>query len=120
MKHSEIIQLALDTKYARTRAEEIDHTNDRNHYMCHAIQYTLADLYGVGYADVCNESAEVCNTFMPLIRTQNTNCLTNYLERTDKKYGAIVRRYSHVTPSCYAKRVKFWENLIAELKEKGL
>lgn len=119
MKHSEIIQLALDTKYSRTRAEDTGE-QERNHYMCHAITYTLAELYGVGYADVRNEAAEVCEHFMPLIRTQATHCLSNYLTRTDKKYGAITKRYSHLTPSCYAKRVQFWENLIAELKEKGL
>lgn len=118
MKHSEIIQLALDTKYGRTRAEDLEY--DRHHYMCHAIQYTLAGLYGVEYSEVSNEAAEVCETFMPLIRTKATNCLTNYLARTDKKYSAIVKRYSHITPSCYAKRVQFWNELIADLKEKGL
>lgn len=114
MKASEVIQAALDNHYRQDKANE----DDKETFMCHAIARFIEKRDCVTYDIAVELSHEYTRFFMPLIETQNTNCLHNYLKRTSRRY----KQYStnDYTSFCIKMRANFWCDLIAELKEKGL
>lgn len=114
MKASEVIQAAFDNHYRQDTANE----DNKEMFMCHAIARFIEKRDHVTYGVALDLSHEYTRFFMPLIETQNTNCLHNYLRRTSRRY----KQYSKndYTPFCIKMRANFWLDLIADLKEKGL
>ena len=115
MKASEVIQAALDNHYRTERYSQLKHE-----FMCHAIEEYIQTKRGIDIFKAMNEVGEVTRYFMPLFEEYNTGVLTNYLKYTNKRYAYYVVRFGQFTPFCVKVRVKFWRDLIADLKEKGL
>lgn len=110
MKPSEILQNALDNFYGMPETK----INGRwaEEYMCHAIALVDCSL---------QEQRNCKATFMPILESEDTQCLTVYLKdiNYEGKYHGLVCRYGHDTPSTYKLRVKWWNDHIAKLKEQG-
>jgi alkyl sulfatase BDS1-like metallo-beta-lactamase superfamily hydrolase len=103
MKASELLTLALETKY------------DRYNYMCHCIS-EVAD--SLRYCD--NARLFLINKIETLLNQEDTTVLCSYLKFTNTKYRGYYTRWSHESKACYNMRVAFWRDMIAELKEQGL
>lgn len=115
MKASEVIQAALDNHYRTDRSDFAKHD-----FMCHAIEEYLNKKCGLEVFRAYEEAGKAKQHFMPLIKSKDTSVLTTYLKYTDKRYAYYVTRFGEFTPFCVKMRVKFWNELIAELKENNL
>lgn len=103
MKASELLTLALETKY------------DKYNYMCHCIAEVSELHNGSNEARIF-----LVNKIDTLLDQQDTLVLCNYLKYTNDKYRGYYTRWSHESKACYNMRVAFWRDMIAELKEQGL
>lgn len=103
MKASELLTLALETKY------------NRYVYMCHCINDLSSVTKGSDMAQLF-----LINKIEKLLDQENTTVLCNYLKFTNTKYRGYYTRWSHESKACYNMRVAFWRDMIAELKEQGL
>ena len=114
MKPSEVIQAAFENHYR----QDIANKDNKEMFMCHAIARFIEKRDCVKYDVALDLSHEYTKFFMPLIQTQNTSCLHNYLRRTNRRY----KQYSKndYTPFCIKMRAHFWIELIADMKEHGL
>lgn len=117
MKASEIIQGALDNHYVA----ETFHCTDKSEYMCSAV-YHYAEAQGLDTdaLEIKTLLSIVQNTFMPIIESEDTICLTLYLKATDKDYADLVERLGHDSAECFSRRVTWWEHHIISLIERGL
>lgn len=116
MKDSEIIQAALDNHYATKKGQW-----EKREFMCHAIEDVVYnDARSMFSVEASKVVDRVTDYFMPMLLTHHRRCLTNYFRGIDKKYNSLAERFGNFSPFCVKTRVQFWENLIAELKEKGL
>lgn len=116
MKPSEVIQLALDDHYL----VDPKYVIGKSTFMCHAIAEVFRLKGELSWGDAYRESDYVIQTFMPEIRTKDTDCLSNYLKQTNNRYAKFRARYGDDSRVCIRMRVEFWNNHIAALKEKGL
>lgn len=120
MKASVILQGALDKHYvAETSHWESD--ADKSEYMCSSIShYLTAQGYAINAPETSILYNHVQNTFMPIIESEYTICLTLYLKATDKDYADLVERLGHDSAECFSRRVTWWESHIVSLIERGL
>lgn len=116
MKASEVIQAALDNHYQVTPKN----ADSREYFMCHAIVAFMKKRDNLNFGSAYQNAQVITQTFMPLLQSNNTSVLTNYLKRVNKRYAYYSTRFNDNTPYCIRMRVEFWKNHIAELKEKGL
>lgn len=120
MKASEIIQGALDNHYVAETFHWESHA-DKSEYMCSSIShYLMAKGYEITAPETEILYRDVQNTFMPIIESEDTICLTLYLKATDKDYFSLVNRLGHDSTECFNRRVTWWERHIASLIERGL
>lgn len=113
MKASQVIRLALDTKYApKYYYGGAYRKHEKHEFMCHAIK-ALAD-------DHDFDPYEVMSTFQPILENHNTNVIDYVLIATNKKYAAYKKRWSWNCNACFKIRVAFWEEHIKMLESKGL
>ena len=116
MKASQIIRKALENNYAAVSA----HKECKSEYMCNAMAYALRSGRVVDPIDRLQLVEMAQDTFMPLLRSEDTICLVNYLNSVDKKYASYANRWGHDSKACFKIRVAFWESHIAKLEAQGL
>lgn len=115
MKASEVIQAALDNHYRIT-----SHDYEKEMFMCHAIYRLIQRRDCVYYIQAVDIAEPVIKLFMPLINVVDTDCLTQMLRNTNKRYNYLANRYGDMTPACIKVRIEFWKDLIHDLELKGL
>ena len=103
MKASELLTIALETKY------------DRYCYMCHCINDVA---YSLPATDEPREF--LIDKIETLLNEEHTTVLCNYLKFTNNKYRGYYTRWDHESKACYNMRVAFWRDMITELEAEGL
>lgn len=107
MKASELIQLALDTKYARYE------DGDGCFYMCTAISSVARD-NGVSRL----RAEDVKDTFMDIfIEEADSITLHGYLCRVSEEYKVIDDAFCE---AAFQIRCQWWRDHIKSLQEKGM
>lgn len=112
MKLSEVFQLALDNHYV---ADDYG-VEKGSTYMCHALD--RLKWYNVGISSGLISQAQ--NHIEDLLRPSHCIALHTHLCRTSSLYKSYTARWGFSSKACFNQRVKFWNNVISDLQEKGL
>lgn len=114
MKLSELFQYALDNHYTRDEFIKV-RSNKESVYMCLALENCQTSK-NIESALILKAKDHVQAILQPYC------CITldTLLGRTSKLYKSYRVRWGFESKACFKMRVKFWEAVIEDLKEREL